>query len=530
MQIGSVNTSSSALAAGQTETGAAADDFKAATAFANVLANAFSGPAKARPELKAPETTTASPAERPRPVEAKVEIRAEPRTDSRPEPRDDADTKVAAEPAPKEKLKDIPKDKAPAHQATESQTQDDSAANTAAPAESPAAEATDETGGKPEQTEAEAEGTEKQAAEAAIDPNLILNLFIPAAQAAVPVVQAGAASQNGTQNGAQVGVAVDGNQAAAQSAADAALRQIQASVLSPEAQAQLTEAAKQAAGGIAAQGQGNAKGDAKTGKIEIQASVDGGAPKPLVDPAALFADLLAQQGAADGEAFDGQAILGAEQHAAKLEAQAMLIPNQAAFTLETVAANGAADAGKGNGQATVTGIGVVNAAQPGATAVAQAQAQVARHPAALVPPGEQVAVQIKKAVAEGADTISIKLDPGNLGKVEVTLEVSHDGRLMAVIAADKPETLQMLQKDAAALEQSLRDNGMKTSSDSLSFQLRDQGQDNRGFAGNENGRRGYGRGGDEYGDAGTLAGDARAMTAAADAQRAAARGGLDIRI
>ncbi len=528
MQIGSLNTTSSALATGQAESASASDEFKATTAFANVLANAFSGPGKARPELKAPETTTAAPAERPRPVEAKVEVRAEPRTDSRPEPRDEADTKAAADPAPKEKLKDTPKDKAPVHQASESQTQDDSAAETAAPAESPAAEATDETGGKPEQTEAEAEGAEKQVAEAAIDPNLILNLFIPAAQAAVPVVQAGAASQNGTQNGAQVGVAVDGNQAAAQSAADAALQQIQASVLSPEAQAQLTEAAKQAANGNAAQG--NAKGEAKTGKIDIQASVDGGAPKPLVDPAALFADLLAQQGAAEGEAFDGQAMLGAEQQAAKLEIQAQLNAAPVAFTLETVAANGAADAGKGNNQAAITGIGVVNAAQPGATAVAQMQAQAARHPAALVPPGEQVAVQIKKAVAEGADTISIKLDPGNLGKVEVTLEVSHDGRLMAVIAADKPETLQMLQKDAAALEQSLRDNGMKTSSDSLSFQLRDQGQDNRGFAGNENGRRGYGRGGDEYGDAGALAGDARAMTAAADAQRAAARGGLDIRI
>lgn len=158
------------------------------------------------------------------------------------------------------------------------------------------------------------------------------------------------------------------------------------------------------------------------------------------------------------------------------------------------------------------------------------QQTLARNLNAYIPAGEQVAVQIKKGAAEGVDKISIRLDPGNLGNVEIKMEVGHDGRLMAVIAADKPETLQMLQKDAASLEQSLRDAGLKTDQQSLSFSLRDQNQAQSGREGRDgNGyARQRGRGADEYADAGRID---PAQAAAAQAQRAAAaRGGLDIKI
>lgn len=154
---------------------------------------------------------------------------------------------------------------------------------------------------------------------------------------------------------------------------------------------------------------------------------------------------------------------------------------------------------------------------------------LARQLGAHIPAGEQVAVQIKKGAAEGADKISIKLDPGNLGKVEVKLEVGHDGKLLAVIAADKPETLAMLQRDAQQLEQSLRDVGLKTDSNSLSFSLREQGQNADGREGQGNAGRQRGRGHEEYAETGHVV-DAAAQ-AASNAQRAAAaRGGLDIRI
>src|SRR3546814_20961308 len=87
--------------------------------------------------------------------------------------------------------------------------------------------------------------------------------------------------------------------------------------------------------------------------------------------------------------------------------------------------------------------------------------------------------------------MSIKLDPVNLGKVEVKLEVGHDGRLTAVISADKPETLQMLQHGAHNLEQSLRDAGLKTDPGSMNFTLPDQGQAGAGGTGDD-GRGGQG--------------------------------------
>lgn len=171
------------------------------------------------------------------------------------------------------------------------------------------------------------------------------------------------------------------------------------------------------------------------------------------------------------------------------------------------------------------------AAQASQASHAAQQQTLARNLNAYIPAGEQVAVQIKKGAAEGIDKISIRLDPGNLGNVEIKMEVGHDGRLMAVIAADKPETLQMLQKDAASLEQSLRDAGLKTDQQSLSFSLRDQNQaqsGREGRDGNGYGRQRGGRGADEYADAGRID---PAQAAAAQAQRAAAaRGGLDIKI
>ena len=68
------------------------------------------------------------------------------------------------------------------------------------------------------------------------------------------------------------------------------------------------------------------------------------------------------------------------------------------------------------------------------------------------------------------------------------LEVGHDGRVQAVVMADRPETLDMLRRDIAGLEKALADAGLKADTGGLSFSLRGDG-DPGGFAGN----------GDDYG-------------------------------
>ena len=95
-----------------------------------------------------------------------------------------------------------------------------------------------------------------------------------------------------------------------------------------------------------------------------------------------------------------------------------------------------------------------------------------------VPPQEvtnQVAVQIKKAIGQGSDQIRIQLKPAELGKVEVKLEVTDDGRAVAAVSAERPETLDLLQRDTAGLRQALQDAGLNTDSKSLSFNLQGEG-------------------------------------------------------
>ncbi len=49
---------------------------------------------------------------------------------------------------------------------------------------------------------------------------------------------------------------------------------------------------------------------------------------------------------------------------------------------------------------------------------------------------DQVSVQITKALKAGVDRINIQLKPANLGRIEVNLELSQDGRVAAVVTAD----------------------------------------------------------------------------------------------
>lgn len=106
------------------------------------------------------------------------------------------------------------------------------------------------------------------------------------------------------------------------------------------------------------------------------------------------------------------------------------------------------------------------------------RAEAPQPPRPPVPPQEvtnQVAVQIKKAIGQGNDQIRIQLKPAELGRVDVRLEVTDSGRAVAIVSAERPETLDLLQRDAAGLRQALQDAGLSTDSNSLSFNLRGEG-------------------------------------------------------
>jgi flagellar hook-length control protein FliK len=100
---------------------------------------------------------------------------------------------------------------------------------------------------------------------------------------------------------------------------------------------------------------------------------------------------------------------------------------------------------------------------------------------AAIPASEQVAIHLNQAAKNGSDEIQIQLKPASLGAIDVKLSVNHDGRLTAVISADRSDTLHLLKQDASSLQQSLRDAGFNADSSSLSFNLR---SDTQSFAQN----------------------------------------------
>lgn len=100
---------------------------------------------------------------------------------------------------------------------------------------------------------------------------------------------------------------------------------------------------------------------------------------------------------------------------------------------------------------------------------------------------DQVSLHLSRGAREQLDQISIQLKPAALGRVDVRLEVAHDGRVQAVIVADRADTLDMLQRDARALERALQDAGLKTDGGSLNFQLNRHDGDNQPGRGAENG-------------------------------------------
>ncbi|MFC4271096.1 hypothetical protein GQF03_11880 [Sneathiella chungangensis] len=151
------------------------------------------------------------------------------------------------------------------------------------------------------------------------------------------------------------------------------------------------------------------------------------------------------------------------------------------------------------------------------------QAANAARTTAHLPVAEQISTHISAAIKEGHDRIKISLHPSELGRVEVKLDIGHDGRVLAVVSVDKQETLDLLQRDARSLERALQDAGFDTGSNSLNFGLRQNGQDSQGEGRNF---ANYGLPADDNGDNGVMSD----MPLQAIGNRSNTDGGLDIQV
>ena len=130
--------------------------------------------------------------------------------------------------------------------------------------------------------------------------------------------------------------------------------------------------------------------------------------------------------------------------------------------------------------------------QPVASAATPVQAMAA--PASITLPGPDhrgrvVSARLVVAQDGQGSSVRIDLEPADLGRVEVALHVDDAGMASATFTVDRPETLQLLQRDARTVGDLLGSAGFAVQQGALGFTLRDSPG---GQHGSERGQRGGG--------------------------------------
>lgn len=161
-------------------------------------------------------------------------------------------------------------------------------------------------------------------------------------------------------------------------------------------------------------------------------------------------------------------------------------------------------------------------------AASTTQLQQAQAGAGAPTPLHVVPIEIGMRALAGAKRFDIRLDPAELGRIDVNLSISDKGEVHAKLVVDRVETLHLLQRDARTLERAFEQAGLKPSDSGVDISLRDDsGQAFRQQRPQDEApqRQRRGRAGDEADDAGTIA-----VTAAQPQRRIMRLGGVDLSI
>jgi flagellar hook-length control protein FliK len=102
-------------------------------------------------------------------------------------------------------------------------------------------------------------------------------------------------------------------------------------------------------------------------------------------------------------------------------------------------------------------------------------------------PVSGLALEIAASARSGKTRFDVRLDPADLGRIDVRIDVDRNGQVTSHLTVEKPETLSMLQQDAPQLQRALDDAGLKTGSNGLQFSLRDQSSSGRNSSGDTSG-------------------------------------------
>ena len=84
----------------------------------------------------------------------------------------------------------------------------------------------------------------------------------------------------------------------------------------------------------------------------------------------------------------------------------------------------------------------------------------------------QVAFEVVRQFSQGASRFQIRLDPPELGRIDVRMQVDSDGNVHARMTVERAETLDLMQRDQRSLERALAQAGLDSGKTSLEFSLR----------------------------------------------------------
>lgn len=229
---------------------------------------------------------------------------------------------------------------------------------------------------------------------------------------------------------------------------------------------------------------GNSKTRAKAAPVTAEAGTRTEARAIDTDAAAPASDQPAEAGAAphgtpNVDAKHGEARPAADSSTAQDTEKPALRPAAEHRAPVTAAASHEAAADPALPTTGQTGQ-PIHVQPPSATAAATPAPQLNVMAAGTIAvPFNGLAMDIALRAAGGSSRFEIRLDPAELGRIDVRLDVDKHGNVTSHLTVERPATLDMLRNDAPRLQQALEDAGLKTGDGGLQFSLRDQSSSGR---------------------------------------------------
>lgn len=90
-------------------------------------------------------------------------------------------------------------------------------------------------------------------------------------------------------------------------------------------------------------------------------------------------------------------------------------------------------------------------------------------------PARSLAVEISNHAQAGIKRFEIRMDPPELGRIDVRLEMKDNGSVTTRLVVERAETLELLQRDTKLIERTLSDNGLKTDEGGIRMSLKNDG-------------------------------------------------------